>query len=199
MPQMKVKPTSNPSLPTIFTFTGADGNTQTARLGRGITGKEFDARVNEHGDQWVMVNGTVQLGGVGPSGIVTATRTDAFGNLWQAIPSAQFGTTPQNSTSTAYEASRFVKATSGTLLGLSGYNSKASAQFILVVDYGAATVPATATVPAVIIAVAASSNFSYDPGTYGRAFSAGIWVVNSSTGPTVTVGSADCWFDVQYV
>jgi hypothetical protein len=199
MTQLKVKPTTAPILPATFTFTGADGNIQTARINKGTTGKEFDPRVNEHGDQWVMVNGTVVIGGISPGGFVVAGRTDTFGNPGLALPSATYGTAPLNSTSAAYEASRLVKASSGTLLGLSGYNSKASTQFILVCDYGAPSVPPTGTIPAVIIAVAASSNFSYDPGNYGRAFSAGIWVVNSSTGPTVTVGSADTWFDVQYV
>jgi hypothetical protein len=45
--------------------------------------------------------------------------------------------------STAYEASRVVKAAPGTLLQLSGYNSKASAQFIQV--HNSATVPANLT------------------------------------------------------
>lgn len=195
--QMKVKPTNAPLLPTQYTYTGADGNTQTAHFGRGIAGKEFDARVNEHGDQWVMVNGVVTLGGIAPSGYILPVRADGYGNLGAALPSPYFGSAPLNSTSAAYEASRLVKTGPGVLLGLSGYNSKTATQFILVVDYGAATIPPTGTIPAIVIAVSAASNFSYDPGRFGRAFSAGLWVVNSSTGPTVTVGSADCWFDAQ--
>lgn len=197
--QLKVKPSAHPDLPASFTYTGSDGNTRTFHLGRGVAGKEFDPRVNEHGDQWVMVNGTVRVGGLSPSGLVLPARTDGYGNLVSGLPSASFGSAPLNSTSIAYEASHLVKASAGVLLGLSGYNSKASTQFILVVDHGAATVPPTGTIPVIVIAVSATSNFSYDPGRFGRAFSAGIWIVNSSTGPTVTVGSADTWFDVQFV
>lgn len=105
--------------------------------------------------------------------------------------------TPSNATSTAYEASRVVKASAGVLYGLTGYNSKASAQFILLFD--SATVPADTAVPKVVISVPATSNFSIDFGPYGRSFSTGIAISNSSTGPTKTIGSADCWFDVQYV
>lgn len=102
----------------------------------------------------------------------------------------------RNATSTAYEASRVVKATKGTLFRVNGYNSKASAQFIQVHD--AAALPAEAAVPVVILTAAASSNFSYTFGEQGRACANGIVLCNSSTGPTKTIGSADCWFDAQY-
>ncbi len=103
---------------------------------------------------------------------------------------------PTNSTSAAYETNRVAKASTGTLWGLSGYNSKTSAQFIQVHD--AASLPADTAVPKVLITVPASSGFSIDFGTRGRAFTTGIVLCNSSTGPAKTLGAADCWFDVQY-
>lgn len=102
-----------------------------------------------------------------------------------------------NATSSAYEASRVVKASAGKVFGLQGYNSKASAQFIQLHD--AASLPADTAVPEVILTVAATANFSIDFGTNGRYFPTGIVVCDSSTGPTKTLGSADCWFDVQYL
>jgi hypothetical protein len=89
-----------------------------------------------------------------------------------------------------------VKASSGIVYGLTGYNSKASAQFIQLLD--SATVPADTAVPVVVFAVPASTSFSLDFGIKGRRFTTGIAISNSSTGPTKTIGSADCWFDVQY-
>jgi len=98
--------------------------------------------------------------------------------------------------SVAYETSAIVKATPGTIYSVIGYNSKTSAQFIQLHD--SATLPANDAVPKMIWTVAASSNFFLDFGEIGRWCEAGITLSNSSTGPTKTIGSADCWFSVQY-
>lgn len=103
----------------------------------------------------------------------------------------------QNKTTTAYAASLVIADRESTLYGLSGYNSKASAQFIQLHD--SSTLPADAAAPKVIISVAASSNFSIDFGVHGRIFNDGIVICNSSTGPTKTIGSADCWVDAQFI
>lgn len=101
-----------------------------------------------------------------------------------------------NKTVTANVASLIAKAAAGTLFGLTGYNAKTSAQFIQLHD--SATLPADTGVPKVVFRVAATSNFSLDY-RVGREFASGIVVCNSSTEATKTIGSADCWFDVQYV
>ncbi len=103
----------------------------------------------------------------------------------------------QNTSTAAYVASLVVKNTPGVLFGLTGYNSKGSAQFIQVHD--ATVTPAEAAIPVITFTVGASSNFSLDYGIRGRKFEKGIVLVNSSTGPTKTIGSADCWFDAQYI
>ena len=98
--------------------------------------------------------------------------------------------------SVAYEASAIVKATPGTIFSVTGYNSKTSAQFIQLHD--SATLPANTAIPKIVFTVPASSNFFYDFGEIGRQCSAGIVLCNSSTGPTKTIGSADCFFNIQY-
>ena len=104
---------------------------------------------------------------------------------------------PLNISSVVYVNALVAKSGEGVCYGFSGYNSKASAQFIQVFDANA--VPADTAVPVTILSVPATANFSVDYGWRGRVFRAGIVVCNSSTGPTKTIGSADCWFDVQYV
>lgn len=123
-------------------------------------------------------------------------RGDTTGTFMVSVPTSSSANTVINSTSTAYEASRVIKSSAGRLYGVSGYNSKASAQFIQL--FNSTTVPADTAVPVFVMTVPASSNFSIDFGTYGRFFSTGIAIANSSTGPTKTVGSADCFFDAQY-
>ncbi len=107
------------------------------------------------------------------------------------------GQPPNNAEVAAYVASLIVKASSGALYGLSGHNSKASGQFIQIHD--SATLPADTAIPKVILWVPGLSSFTIDWGNYGRWFKNGIVICNSSTGPTKTIGSADCWFDVQLV
>lgn len=102
-----------------------------------------------------------------------------------------------NATTTAYAASLVISDRPARLVRVRGYNSKGSAQFIQLHD--AASLPSDTAVPKYVATVAASSNFSIDFVVESRNFVNGIVVCNSSTGPTKTIGSADCWFDAQYV
>lgn len=99
--------------------------------------------------------------------------------------------------STALETSHVIKASAGRLYQLTGVNTKASAQYIQV--FNSTTVPADTTVPVLLAYVPAGSNFSFDFGSIGRYFSTGISVSNSSTAATKTIGSADCWFNAEYL
>lgn len=104
---------------------------------------------------------------------------------------------PVNSSSSVYEAAHLVKAGPGTLFGFAIYNSKNAGQFIQAHDTQAA--PGSGAIPVAVWTVATVANLNVAWVIPGRFFSRGIWLVNSSTGPTLTAGSADCWFDAQYV
>jgi hypothetical protein len=114
----------------------------------------------------------------------------------KATPDATGTYAGTNATTNAYANNLVIKASAGTVYMLSGFNSLASPQFIQI--HNATSLPADTSVPAVMFYVPALSNFSFDFGVYGRYFSTGIVVCNSTTGPTKTSGVANCWFDAQY-
>lgn len=100
-------------------------------------------------------------------------------------------------TSTALVASQILLAQPGVIHSLSVFNSKASAQFILLMN--SASLPADGAVLLLFppIPIAAASLVQID---FKRPLEAsvGIVVCNSSTGTfTKTIGSADCVFYAQ--
>lgn len=104
---------------------------------------------------------------------------------------------PLNSSSPAYENARVVKAGAGTLFGFTVYNSSEDPQFIQWHD--SQTIPADNSVPMGFISVPTVTSMGTAWVIPGRYFTRGIILVNSSTGPTLTIGSADCFFDAQYI
>lgn len=115
----------------------------------------------------------------------------------QAIPQSGATNALSLADSTVLEASHVIKASSGRLYQLTGVNTKASAQYIQV--FNSTTVPSDGTTPILLAYVPSGSVFSFDFSPFGRYFSTGICVTNSSTAATKTIGSADCWFNAGYL
>jgi len=107
-------------------------------------------------------------------------------------------TWPLSKHSNGYSTNLVVKSGMGKLFGFTVFNSKASTQYILLFD--AATLPADGdTTLVVAFPVATLTTLLVSYGMVGRAFNTGCVLVNSSTANSKTVGSADCWFDAQYL
>lgn len=94
--------------------------------------------------------------------------------------------------STAQENSHVIKSSPGTLFSLVGVNNKASLQYIQI--FNATSAPADGSAPVYTFPVPAATPFSLDVPIVGMPFTTGIYVCNSSTLATKTIGSADCWF-----
>lgn len=139
------------------------------------------------------------------AGDVAALRSDLSGSLLAntrklTVADDALVATPVASAlanNVAYATSLVVKVSAGRLFSINGYNSKATAQFIQVLN--SATLPADTAIPVAVITVPGLSNFSIDFGPLGIPLSTGIVLSNSSTGPTKTIGSADCYFTASYV
>ena len=103
---------------------------------------------------------------------------------------------PYNSFSVRLENARNIKTGDGILYGLTVTNTKASSQFVQIFD--AHDLPADGAVPIIskLVPTGDAVGFAWLP---GRTFFAGIWVCNSSTQSTKTIGSADCLFDAAYL
>lgn len=104
---------------------------------------------------------------------------------------------PNNNRSNVLEASRLVLGGPGYVVSLTVNNTNAAAQFIQLHD--SPTIPATGAVPSVVFTVSGSADKIVTYVLPGRFFKQGIVIANSSTAATLTAGSADCFFDVQYL
>jgi hypothetical protein len=80
--------------------------------------------------------------------------------------------------------------------GFTVYSTNAAAQFLCVFD--ANTVPADGAVPLWSWPLAAHNGVGFGWPSNGRRFKTGLVLCNSSTDATKTIGSSDCFFDVQY-
>ena len=158
----------------------------------GVTGTFWQAT------QPVSIASTVTVTGALTDTQLRATAVPVSGTVTNNSAPLFSGTTyqPTNATTTAYASSLIIKAAAGALYSITGFNSKTTAQFIQI--HNTTTLPIDTSVPVLIFYVAGLSNFAFDLNPYGRYFSTGITICNSSTGPTKTIGAADCWFDAQY-
>jgi hypothetical protein len=106
------------------------------------------------------------------------------------------GGLPLNATSQALGISLIVKSGAGSLVAVTGFNNNAAARFLHIFDTQGAL--ANGMVPVVVISVAIAGNYSQNWTSLGRAFARGIVLANSTTAATLTLGTADFWFDAQY-
>lgn len=92
-------------------------------------------------------------------------------------------------------ASLVVKASAGLLIGFTV--SSVSSQFVQVFDTEA--LPANATVPVLSFDITALTTRGVSWLPVPRGFRNGIVIANSSTQHALTIGSANCIFDAQYL
>jgi hypothetical protein len=89
------------------------------------------------------------------------------------------------------------KSVSGVLLGFYGSN-KGSDQYVMLFDR--ATAASNGDSPSIHpIFISGADNFFMEVPFRGMSFSNGLYIANSTTDTTLTIGSADCWFTVVMI
>ena len=109
---------------------------------------------------------------------------------------AQLDGYPLSVSSQALQSAFLVTSGPARLFGFQVYSNKASAQFVQLFD--TPTAPGAGAIPVATFTVGAVSNLPVAYPWPGRWFGRGIWLANSTTAATLTAGSADCYYDVQY-
>ena len=104
---------------------------------------------------------------------------------------------PRNAFTPALASSLVAFSGQGRVMGISVSSTRASGQFIQV--FNATAVPSNGAIPLISfdIATVTAKGVAFTPG--GRWFTSGCVVCNSTTQGSLTLGSADCLFDVQYI
>jgi len=137
---------------------------------------------------------TVADGYVGP------LQLDDEGRLIVNVGATGGSTSVSRSTSAAYESSR-VHSGAARVQGFSVFSKAAAAGYIFLFD--AAALPANGTLPdyppiPIAVGAAAGAFVSVDFGEEPRNHASGFVVAFSSTAATLTLGTADCWIEVEY-
>lgn len=125
-------------------------------------------------------------------------ESDSYGlSLPQPYPWGYPEGLPRSAANPALAASWIPMEGAGRFIGVLVSSTKAGAQFFQLFDSG--TLPANGTVPIASVDIASTSSKGLFYGEMGRWMDRGIVLANSSTMGSLTIGSADCIFDVQYI
>lgn len=103
---------------------------------------------------------------------------------------------PLSANSVGLATGVMAKQGQGICYGFTVYNQGA-AQFILVMTPD--TFNVNGSTPILCFPIAGATTMAVNFGDHGKAFRQGFAVVNSTTDSTLTAGTANCMFDVQYV
>ena len=122
---------------------------------------------------------------------------EAQGGLLDLLADFYYSDLPVNNSSIALESGRQVLTGQAYLTSFTVLNTNTAAQYIQLHDVSQP--PGSGAVPALVFTAAAAANLVIAYSLPGRRFHRGIYITNSSTAATLTVGSADCFFDVQTI
>lgn len=112
-------------------------------------------------------------------------NTSVANKVWSHPPTA----------SSAKEASRIVKASSGVLYSFVAYNANASKRWLQF--FNSTTVPSNGALPRLVVPIEADGIAS--GGFESMPFATGLVWALSTTEDTLTIASADCIASVEYV